>query len=423
MQLVTYIRGRQWITVLGYGIYVATLTAGYYYNLTFVQLGLVDLGVRRIGMPAERVAVVMGILAILTLLVAVAVGMTMDRRGWSTRLLVKIRLLFLVVALQLGLTVVAPLIDTPAQFLAWVVVCAIPLGVGIPVAFSFMLDFIPIRDRGYVAAVVAGLSFFAAALYPFEWNIVEFSAVMSLLMLPAAIVLGVLSVKRFDFMAVLAAQHRRFGVGRFCLDAPVHTMSYTFWGLVVLMFGVFFIDSLGFLRIIEEPAYIYTSWQSPELDTRLFIAVLHVVGALMAGVLYTAFERRFLFLWVFGLFAFTHLLYVFDLRFATPGSPPLLLPAFYVLAVSFYTTLNFALWPDLSTPATIGAHTAIGVGIAGFLATFSSTALALYSDGIGLALVDHLAYVNALALVLLVALPVALYLRRMQRYAQGGQPA
>jgi hypothetical protein len=96
------------------------------------------------------------------------------------------------------------------------------------------------------------------------------------------------------------------------------------------------------------------------------------------------------------------------------------MPMFYVLAVSFYTALNFALWPDLSTPETIGTHTALGVGISGWLATFLSTSLALYSDGIGLSLLDHLTYVNALALLFAVSLPVLLYVRRLLELAHGG---
>lgn len=193
-----------------------------------------------------------------------------------------------------------------------------------------------------------------------------------------------------------------------------------FWWLVLLMFAVFFIDSLGFLRIIEAPAYISTSWQSPELGTRAFIAVGHVVGAAMAGVLYRAFGRRWLFVWIFGLFAFTHLLYTFHLSTAPAGiDPPLVLPLFYVLAVSFYTTLNFALWPDLATRETVGTVTALGVGIAGWLASFLSTALAVLSESAGLSLLEHLRLVNALALLLAVGLPVTLYVRKMRTLARG----
>ncbi|MDZ7689430.1 MAG: hypothetical protein U5J64_12110 [Halobacteriales archaeon] len=258
------------------------LTAGYYYNLTFVQLGLIDLGTRRVGMTPVAVSLAMAGLALSTLLVAVATGVTMDRRGWSTDLYAKLRMLFLVIAVQFFLTVVAPYVTTSGGFVLWVSVCSVALGVGIPVTFSFMIDFIPVRDRGYVAAAVAGLSFFAAALYPVEWSIESFSTVMSVAMAPAVLALGVVSVRRFSFVDELARQHEEFGTGRFCRTSPVRTKSFAFWSLVFLMFGVFFIDSLGFLRIIETPAYIYTSWQSPEVGTRLFIAVTHVVGALVA---------------------------------------------------------------------------------------------------------------------------------------------
>ncbi|QLG50614.1 MFS transporter [Natrinema halophilum] len=422
MKLFEFAREREWVPITGYLIYVSALTAGYYYNLTFVQLGLTDLGTQKIGMPPGDVSIVMAILALLTLVAAVVSGVLMDRRGWSTDLYVKFRLLFLIVLTQLILTVAAPHVSTIELFVLWVIVCSIALGVGIPVSFSFMLDFVPVRDRGYVAAVVAGLSFFVAALYPIEWRIDEFSLVMSAMMVPAVLVLAILSVKRFRFVDTLASQHERdaFGTGRFCRPISVRTASFAFWGPVLLMFGVFFIDSLGFLRIIETTLYIYTSWQSPDLSVRLFIAVLHVVGALAAGVIYTNFDRNWLFLWVFGLFAFTHLLYVFHIQFGAGDTPPLVLPMFYVLAVSFYTTLNFALWPDLSTPETIGTHTALGVGIAGWLATFLSTSLALYSEGIGLSLLSHLTYVNALALLFVVTLPVLLYVHRMVELARGG---
>lgn len=406
------------VEALGYLIYVAVLTAGYYYNLTFVQLGLIDLGTRLIGMPDGQVSAMMAGLALGAFAVALVTGRMMDKRGWSSDLRVKFKMLFVVVATQTLLTAVAPAVTTPAQFGSWVLACAVGIGIGIPVTFSLMIDFIAVRHRGYVAALVAGLAFFAAALYPLEWRLEEFAPLMTLVMIPATAVLAVISFRRFAFVDELARQHERFGVGRFCRPKPIATASYAFWVLVIVMFFVFFIDSLGFLRIIDAPTYIFTSWQSPEMGTRLFIAVTHVLGAAMAGVLYTAFGRRWLLVWAFGLFAFTHLLYTFHLGTAPAGvDPPLVLPLFYVLAVSFYTTLNFALWPDLSTPATIGTNTALGVGIAGWLASFLSTSLVLYSFSRGLSLLDHLRYVNALALLLAVAYPLGLYLRRMRTLA------
>lgn len=291
-----------------------------------------------------------------------------------------------------------------------------------PTTLSLTIDFIPVRDRGYVAAAIAAVSFAVAAIYPLEWSIEGFSLVMVAAMMPGIVILGVLSSGRVSAVKKFAGRHESFDVGRFCRPNPVSTWSLTFWTLVVLMFGVFFVDSLGFLRIVETPTYIFTSWQSLSLDVRLFIALAHVVGARMAGVLYTNFERRWLFLWVFGLFSFTHLLYTFDVRAAGAGEPPLLLPLFYVLTVSFYTTLNFALWPDLSTTETVGTHTAVGVGVAGWLATFLSTALALSLREAEFTLLSHLNLVNALALLLLFGTAVGLYVRRMAALAREETP-
>ena len=188
------------------------------------------------------------------------------------------------------------------------------IGAGIPITFGLMADLVPVRRRGLVAATVAGLAFFAAAVYPLEWRIEEFAPVMSMLMVPAVVVIGVIAFRPISIVDRLAGQQEEFGPGRFRRSG--HERS--FWGLVLLMFAVFFIDSLGFLRIIDAPAYISTSWQSPDVTIRLFIAVSHLVGAGMAGVVYTSLGQRWLMVWVFGLFAFTHLLYTFHLSTA-PG--------------------------------------------------------------------------------------------------------
>jgi hypothetical protein len=97
MRFVTYLRDQRWETLLGYGLFVALMVAGYYYNITFIQLGLIDLGTRLVGMSETAVSTWMAGLALCTLVVAVVTGVTMDRRGWSTDLRTKLRLLFGVV--------------------------------------------------------------------------------------------------------------------------------------------------------------------------------------------------------------------------------------------------------------------------------------------------------------------------------------
>lgn len=422
--------------------YVAVMSAGYYYNLTFVQLGLIDLGERRVGLAPERVSAAMAALALTALVVAVATGRHMDRHGWGSDLRAKIRVLFIVSAAQTALTAAAPAVDAGAAFLALVLLCSVTIGAGIPVTFSLIRDLVTRQHRGHVAAVVAAVAFAAAAVYPLEWRIEVFAPVMVAGMVPATVLLGVLAVRRVGIVAELdrlrdAGDDREDpgdgegGEGQGVVGSAGRAArsrgaasDATFWSLTLLMFAVFFIDSLGFLRIIDTPAYVGAAWQSPEPADRSFIAGSHVVGAFMAGVLYTAFGRRWLLVWIFGLFAFTHLLYTAHLRTAPSGmDPPLVLPLFYVLAVSFYTTLTFVLWPDLSTARNVGTRCALGVGIAGWLASFLSTSLALASEGAGLSLLEHLTYVNALALLLAAGYPVALYAGKVRTLTRRAQEA
>jgi MFS family permease len=435
MELYSHIRERQWVTVAGYGLFVALMVAGYYYNITFVQLGLIDLGTRLVGMSETVVSMWMAALALVTLLVAAVTGVTMDRRGWSMTIRTKLRLLFGVVCVQFALTLVAPMVRSVPSFGAWIVLASIGLGVGFPVSFSLAIDLVPVPDRGYVAAAITAIAYFFANAIPLSWSVDVFSRLMVAAMVPGILVLAVLSFVSFDrldsILSTLGSQHEAYGTGRFCHTNPVQARSFAFVVPVVLMFGVFFIDSLGFLRIIDTPSLLLSSWQSPDFSTRLLIAVAHVVGAVMAGVIYANYSLSRVFLWTFALFALTHVMYTSDLRIAAVfpaiargGTSPLN-PALYAVAVSFYTTLNFALWPDLSTPETIGTHSAIGIGVAGWLATFSSTALALYFQAADLTLLSHLNVVQALSLLLLFGLAVGLYARRMVELARenGGTSA
>ena len=93
---------------------------------------------------------------------------------------------------------------------------------------------------------------------------------------------------------------------------------------------------------------------------------------------------------------------MYDIVAGGPAALGLGTPLVYVLAVSCYTTVTFALWPDLATRATVGRYTAVGVGVGGWLATFTSTGLALLSDRRGLALELHLLVAGSVSVGFLV---------------------
>ena len=395
-------------TVAGFGVYVAVLTAAYYYNVTFVQLGLTSIGEDRLGLSVELVAAAMGLLAAATLTVTLVSGRLMDQFGLGTELLVKFRVLFGLLVLLLGVTALAPLVSTFPGFLALILGCSALLGTAIPFAFSLMLDLVSPGLRGYAAGTVAGGAFFLAALFPFEWAAGEFVPAAVVVLAPVVVLLGVLSLSPG---AVAVAFDRDSGASPLSLGGVAGTVDLfrapVTVGLV-LLFGSFFVDSLGFVRIIETPAYVDSSWQSSERATRLAIAVTHVVGGLAAGVVYA--RRRYLLLFAasFTLFASAQLLYAYDIAVGGPAVLETVMPLVYVLAVACYTTVTFAIWPDLAEPGSVGTYTAVGIGIGGWLATFASTALALVSDQLSLGIGLHLLVVGLLSL-LFVALTGSLW--------------
>jgi hypothetical protein len=183
-----------------------------------------------------------------------------------------------------------------------------------------------------------------------------------------------------------------FGAGRFTRPRGPRrgTAPAPAAAALVLMFGVFFVDSLGFLRLLETPVYMANAWHAAELGPRLAIASTHVLAALIGGVLYASLGERHLLAWVFGLFALVHLMYGIDARMGGGGAA-LATPLLYAVAVSLYTVVTFALWADLSTPDDVTVHAALGVATSAWTATFLSTALALRWEAAGVSLREHLA--------------------------------
>ncbi len=386
---------------LGFLLFVAMMASGYYYNLTFVQLGLEDFGARLLGLPSAAVARDMALLALATCGVALLVGYWMWKKGVGRRFRLKLQLSCGIVALQAGLTFICPLIENEAEFLLWLAGASLALGVGVPVMFSMTTDLVPVRLRGWSAALVTSLAYCAAAGFSSEWQFEAFRRNSLFLLLAGLPAIGWLAFSRHPWLDALATQHLlpQFASGRFRRGGVSRKQ---FWGFIIAMFGIYFVDSLGFMRLLKTPLYMESAWQSPDFNIRLFIAATHVIGAMAAGALYSSLRLRSLFLWVFGIFALTHLQYSFHIRLEAE-SGVLSMPMLYALAVSLYTVLNFAIWADLSTPDTIPINAALGVALSGWTATFLSTGLAL-AWGDALSLERHIQVVDSLAMVLFLAL-------------------
>mgnify|MGYP006278369957 CR=1 FL=1 len=407
-----WVKEGRWASALGFVFFVGMMAVGYYYNITFVQLGLVDLGKRLLGLSEITLALDMALMALLTSLTAIVFGLRMKRSSWGTDFKVKLRWAFSVILVQTGLTLSAPWIQSQGQLLVWILLTSLALGVGVPVTFSMTVDLIPARDRGYAAAWITGLVYGAAPAASGNWLIETFSRQMLWIMPAGVIGLGWLAFIPNPLVKVWKEQHRdpAFAHGMYSRQGTRSSHRRQVAGLIILMFAIFFVDSLGFLRIIDTPLYIHNNWLSADLGPRLLLGGVHALAAGIAGVLYTNLDLRSLFLWVFGIFALVHLMYTMETRVGPGLSISLAVPLLYAVAVSLYTVINFAVWADLSTPENISLNAALGVALSGWTATFLSTALSLQWKISGMSLERHLSLVDSLALLIFVLMLAAPFL-------------
>lgn len=403
----------------GFLLFTGMMAAGYYYNLTFVQLGLEDFGTRVLGLSVQAVARDMALLALLTCFIAIAFGWWMQRRGWGRGFRLKRRLSFGVVLAQAFLTLISPLVTTEAGFLVWLGGVSLALGVGVPVMFSMTMDLVPVKWRGGAAALVTASAYFFAETLSSKWTFEAFRR-QSLIMLAGGVVgMGILAFVRHPWLDALGEQHLQteFAQGRFTRQS---LSKWRIPSLILIMFGIYFVDSLGFLRLLKTPMYMDNAWQSSDFNTRAFIAVVHVIGALAGGALYPALRERSLFLWIFGIFALTHLQYNFHIQTGSMNAV-LSMPMLYALAVSLYTVINFAVWADLSTPDTIPLNSALGVALSGWTATFLSTSLAIFW-GASLPLDLHIRIVNSLAMLFFLAMLGLAYIEPLRSSKRKSSP-
>lgn len=406
-------------SLFGLAAFIGMMAAGYYYNLTFVQLGLEDFGTRQLGLSPTAVAGDMALLALGTSLVALTFGWWMGQCGLGRQFRFKLRAAFWVIVSQTILTAALPAVQGSWGFLFWLLGTAAVLGIGVPVTFSMAVDLVPVRLRGLVAAWITALAYFAAETLSNQWTFEFFRARALWVLAAGSLGTALLAYIRHPWLDALALQSQdpRFSRGRFVRSQDERGLlrSKGVLQFVILMFAVYFIDSLGFLRLLKVPGLMQVTWQSPLLSDRLFISAVHLVGAVIGGLLYNALSERQLFFWIFGLFALTHLQYSLHLRVTGDSLATLATPMLYALAVSLYTVVNFAVWADLSTPDTISFNAALGVALSAWTATFLSTGLAIYWQGQGLSLVRHIQIVNALAMLLFLALLAVAFFSRSER--------
>jgi len=192
--------------LFGILLFVGMMAAGYYYNLTFVQLGLEDFGTNMLGLSAQAVARDMALLALMTCFIAIAFGWWMQRRGGGKNFRLKLRLSCGVVMMQTLLTFICPWITAEAVFILWLGGVSLTLGIGVPVMFSMTVDLVPVRWRGGAAALVTASAYFFAETLSSEWTFEAFHR-QSLFMLAGGVIgMGMLVFIRHPWLDALAGQ-------------------------------------------------------------------------------------------------------------------------------------------------------------------------------------------------------------------------
>ena len=142
-----FIHERRWATIFGYLLFTDMMAAGYFYNVTFIQLGLTDLCRRILQMTEERTALSMAALALLSLITALTFGSWLMKTGRSTNFRLKLWVTFGVVIGQTILTLLAAAVTSPTGLFSWIFFSSLALGLGMPATFSLTVDLSPRPDR------------------------------------------------------------------------------------------------------------------------------------------------------------------------------------------------------------------------------------------------------------------------------------
>lgn len=115
------LKTRNWPRTFGCALFISMMASGYYYNLTFVIIGLEDFGTYQLGLGSKAFARDMALLAVFTCLTALVFGFWMQRQSWRRSFQTKLRLSFGVVLAQTLLTLLCPLVRNETVFIAWLV--------------------------------------------------------------------------------------------------------------------------------------------------------------------------------------------------------------------------------------------------------------------------------------------------------------
>ncbi|MBD3352856.1 MAG: hypothetical protein GF364_15330 [Candidatus Lokiarchaeota archaeon] len=353
-----------WSVYFPYLFVTCMLVANYLSGVKLVQLGIPHLGGVVCSVPEAKLNLLMALMAVNACVVGIISGFLLNK----VSLQIKSRLFILLgsFGIQGAITFFANFLSEPFHFTIWIIVFSLVLGFLLCQPFVFVFLLIPSKNRGILAGLITGLAYLVGNMSMVEWTFKGLSLETIIVTIPLGILI-LIALFNLDKLKLLDFNEEK---------EKTHYSDkrniYSFGIIVVLMFGVYFVDSFGFLRLKGEPFFLLM-WGG-KFGVKIWLGIVHLISALIMGWIYQKrgkYGPMIVFISAFIGFI------VGDLLFASYPSGSLLLVSSYIYcsAVSFYTINGFILWADLSDKTNISGRAGIGIGIGGWLSSFLSTAL------------------------------------------------
>ena len=360
----------------------ALLFSGYQIGFKFIQLGIPDLALRVIGIQERVVNISMGFMAIFSCITAIIASIILDK--YSPKPKIRFLMTLFLSGAQASLIALSLLIRTESQFLIWLGLFSALLGVIFPLVLSYVFLFIKSEDRGPIAGIITAFAYLFGNLSPNPWTI-EGTLLDGIISSGPVMICIFYLIFHMELTEKFepAENELEWFIGRYALknDSEIQDTTksrlfapldgnHSFLLILFLMFGVYFIDSFGFLRVIHQNELMQFTWHGL-YEIKILLGVTHFVTAISMGFLYKKYGYWIVFLASFALFFIADLLF----SFYPMGILLIITSMVYCSTVSFYTVNSFALFADCSTKKDMYKRAGIGIGVGGWLSSFLSTML------------------------------------------------
>lgn len=357
------------------------IIGGGFINLRLVQIGIPGFGLTVLNLSEETVIIALFLLGITACVSCICIGFVLEKHPIMFN---EKKICFIVLTwLNTLLIYITYFITDQLGYLLWVIIIGVYFGALSGIAYSLIFYLIPRNRRGGVAAILGGVMYFISASYPGDWSFEMFRD-QSILIWP--LIFGILGF--FILFDV-------FDNGKIEINQNLEpNFQINAKPIIIILILILFLDSFGFLRIIETQEISSQMWLSNQ-SFKIYIGIIHLVSAIIIGVFYKKigpFNTLILSLFLFVIADFVIALIPFS------ETIRIIFPLLYASAVSVYTLILMSIFADISTKETINRNTSIGFGLIGWFSAYTGTGLCYYFIYLNIPFSFHLIISGGIAL-------------------------